>query len=82
MDLPATGEGPLARKKLEKATPILQNVLRSIFVEPCKTQRIGRHIADAAETSGKGINKTVLFERLTDECANAVSFAPVKSGCS
>src|SRR5689334_13140477 len=50
VDLPATSQRPLARKKLEKATAILQNVLRRVVVEAGKTERIRRHVADAAET--------------------------------
>src|SRR5687768_11589153 len=47
VDLPATREGPVAGKKLEKAAAILQNVLRSIVIEPGETQRVRRHVADA-----------------------------------
>jgi hypothetical protein len=50
VDLPTTGEGPLARKKLEKAATILQNVLRRVVVEPGEAERVGRHFANTAET--------------------------------
>ena len=50
MDLPAAGEDPLARKKLEKATTILQNVLCCVLVEAGQAERICRHLADAAES--------------------------------
>jgi len=79
MDLPATREGPLARKKLEKAATILQNVLRSIVVESREAQRIRWHVADAAETRGKAIHKSMLLETRANKSANAVEFAPVKS---
>ena len=48
--LPTAGEGPLARKKLEKAATILQNVLRCVIVKACKIECIRRHVADAAQT--------------------------------
>jgi hypothetical protein len=79
MHLPAAGEGPFARKKLEKAAAILQNVLRPIVVEPGKTQRIGRHIADAAKTGGKTIYESSILETCTNKRANAVELAPEKS---
>ena len=49
MDLPASGQGPLAGKKLEKAAPILQNVLCGIFVEAGEAQRVVWHLTYAAE---------------------------------
>src|SRR5688500_16068044 len=79
MDLPATREGPVAWNKLEKAATILQNVLRSIVIEPGETQRIRRHVADAAETSGKAVNESILFERSTNKSANSILFAPVET---
>src|ERR1051325_2600548 len=36
VDLPTARERPLARKKLEKATTILQNVLHRVVVKACK----------------------------------------------
>jgi hypothetical protein len=80
MDLPATSKGPLARKKLEKAATILQNVLRSVVVETGEAQRITRHVADAAQTRGKAVDKTVLLERFANESMHAVALAPVEPG--
>ena len=79
MDLPATRQFPLARKKLEKAATILQNVLRSVLVEARQTERIRGHLADAAETRRETVYKAVLFEWGADERAYAVALAPVKS---
>ena len=79
MDLPTTREGPIAWKKLEKATTILQNVLRSIVIEPGETQRVRRHMADATETGGKAINESILFEGSTNKSANSILFAPVEA---
>ena len=79
MHLPATRERPLARKKLEKAATILQNVLRSIVVESREAQRVGRHVADAAETGGKAVNESIFFESRTNKNANSVELAPVES---
>ena len=42
MNLPATRKCPIARKKLEKAATILQNVLRRVVVETGEAQRIER----------------------------------------
>src|SRR6185369_44966 len=81
MHLPATSQGPLARKKLEKAAAILQNVLRSIVVEARETQRIARHFANAAETGGKAVHKTILLERFANKRADAVDVAPVETSC-
>jgi len=82
VNLPTTGQRPVPRKKLEKATAILQNVLRFVVVESGKTKRVLRHVANAAETRGKAVNKTVLLEWATDERAHAFSFAPVESRLS
>lgn len=79
MNLPTTRKGPLARKKLEKAATILQNVLRSIVVESREAQRVGRHVADAAEPGGKAVNKSIFFESSTNKNANSVELAPEKS---
>ena len=79
MDLPTTREGPLARKKLEKAAAILQNVLRRVVVKTGQTQRVLRHCANAAKTSRKAVYKTVLLQRAADKRAQAVEFAPIKS---
>jgi hypothetical protein len=79
VDLPATREGPFAGKKLEKAAAILQNVLRSIVVEPGKTQGVRRHVADATETRGEAINKSIAFEGSTNKSANSIAFAPVET---
>src|SRR5215813_10202021 len=43
VNLPATGERPVARKKLEKPATILQNVLRRVVVKAGEAQRAGRH---------------------------------------
>src|SRR5689334_5504118 len=79
VNLPATGEGPSARKKLEKPAPILQNVLRRVVVETGEAQCGGRHRADAAETRREAVDKTVLFEWGADERAYAVYLAPVET---
>ena len=79
MDLPAARKGPLTWKKLEKAAAILQNVLRSIVVEPREAQRIRGHIADAAKTRGKAVYESVILEGRTDQGAHAVELAPVES---
>ena len=79
MDLPTTGERPLARKKLEKAATILQNVLRGVIVEAGETERVRRHLADAAETRGEAVYKTICFKWSTDERANSVELAPVET---
>src|SRR6185295_114703 len=42
VNLPTTCQGPVPRKKLEKATAILQNVLRFVVVESGKTKRVLR----------------------------------------
>jgi len=62
VDLPTTSQRPLARKKLEKAPAILQNVLRRVVMEAREAERIRRHVADAAETRRKAVYKTVFFE--------------------
>src|ERR1044072_3931610 len=49
VNLPATSERPVSRKKLEKAATILQNVLCRVVIEARETKRIGGHFADAAE---------------------------------
>src|SRR5829696_9042025 len=72
VDLPAAGEDPLARKKLEKAATILQNVLRCVFVETGKIERIRRHLADAAETRREAVYKAVFFEWSADQGAYAI----------
>src|SRR5260370_29392692 len=80
VNLPATCQGPSARKKLEKAATILQNVLRRVFVETSKTESVVRHGADAADPSGESINKTVLLQCGADQGTYAVNFAPVEAG--
>src|ERR1043165_1270807 len=50
MYLPATRQRPLARKQLEKATAILQNVLRSVVVKTREAERILRHWTNATLT--------------------------------
>jgi len=79
MDLPTPREGPIAWKKLEKAAAILQNVFCSIVVESGEAQRVRRHVANAAETSGKAVNESLLFEGGTNKSANSILFAPVES---
>jgi hypothetical protein len=71
MDLPTTSERPIAGKKLEKPTTILQNVLRFVFIEPGEAQCSVGHWAHAAETSGEAIYKTILLERFTNEGSNS-----------
>src|ERR1043165_5883089 len=78
VNLPATGEGPRARKKLEKATTILQNVLRRVVVKTGKAQRFVRHRADAALTRRKTVYKTVLLQRPANKRAHAVVLAPTE----
>src|SRR4030095_1560050 len=60
VNLPAARQLPIAGKKLEKPATILQNVLRRVVVEAGEAQRTGRHRADATETRGETVNKTVL----------------------
>src|SRR5688572_19427691 len=48
VDLPAAGQGPLARKELEKPATILQNVFRSVFIKAGEVERLFRHRACAA----------------------------------
>src|ERR1043166_6615716 len=79
VNLPTTRQGPLARKKLEKATTILQNVLRRVVVKPGKTKRIRRHVADAAESRREAVDEAVFFEWRTNKRAHAAGLAPVKS---
>ena len=61
MDLPATRQCPVARKKLEKAATILQNVLRFVVIESGQTQSVSRHVASTAEARREAINKTILL---------------------
>ena len=82
MYLPATRERPLARKKLEKATAILQNVLRRIIVKTREAERILRHRTDATLTRRETIYKTVLLQRPANKRAHAVVLAPVESSFS
>ncbi len=52
VNLPAAGQRPLAREKLEKAPTILHNVVRRIFVKAGEVERatrIGWHRTDAAD---------------------------------
>src|SRR5689334_19181995 len=77
--LPATGERPLARKKLEKATAILQNVRGFIVVKTREAERILRHRANATVTRRKTIYKTVLLQRPANKRAHAVELAPIES---
>ena len=79
VDLPATREGPLARKKLEKAAAILQNVLRHVIVKSGEAQRIVWHITDATQTRGESVYKTILLEWQANKRAEPVKLAPVKS---
>ena len=51
----------------------------SIVVEPGETQRIRGHVADAAETGGKTVYKTILLQRLANQRANSILLAPVES---
>src|SRR5262245_47601883 len=51
MNLPAACEHPITRKKLEKATTILQNVLRFVVIESGETQRVLWHVANTTESS-------------------------------
>src|ERR1043165_1989523 len=69
VNLPATGQRPVAGKKLEKPATILQNVLGCVVVETGETQRAGRHRADATAASREAVDKTVLFEWRADEGA-------------
>ena len=81
MNLPTTCERPVAgitRKKLEKAATILQNVFRSVIVEPGKVERILGHRARATTARGKTIGETSGFERGANECLHTVEFAPVE----
>src|SRR5687767_11914700 len=79
VNLPTTREGPLARKKLEKAAAILQNVLRYVVVKTGEAQRIVWHVTNATETRGKTVYKTILFKRQANKRAEAVELAPVES---
>ena len=79
VNLPATGEGPLARKKLEKAAAILQNVLGPVIVKTGEAQRILWHVADATETRRETVYKTILLEWQANKRAQAVKLAPVET---
>ncbi len=81
MDLPATSEGPSARKELEKPAAILQNVLGLVFIETGETQRVLWHVADAAEAGRETVDETVPFEWGANERAHTINLAPVEAGC-
>ena len=53
-----------------------------VLVEAGETERVLRHCAHAADTSGEAVYKTILFERRAHEHANTIGFAPVESGRS
>src|SRR5689334_4513397 len=50
VSLPATGQRPVTFEEFEKASTILVNVLRVVFVEAGEVQRVFRHRADTAES--------------------------------
>jgi len=80
VNLPAAGQQPGAVEQLEKAPPVLVNILRVVFIETGKIERAFRHWADAAEPGRKRVRETARFERRTNQGPHAVAFAPIKSG--
>ena len=78
--LPAPGETPIPVEKLEKPSPILQNVLRRVFVESGKVERILRHGADAAETRGESIRKSICLKGRANQGTHAIGLAQVEAG--
>ena len=80
MYLPATSQRPMAWEKLEKAPPILQNVFRRVFVKAREVQRTLGHGADTAASGRETIGEAGVFQRRTDQRADAVVLAPVEAG--
>src|SRR5437764_10252849 len=49
VNLPTTGQRPVAVEELEKAAPVLINIFRIVFIEAGKVQRVPRERTDAAQ---------------------------------
>jgi hypothetical protein len=69
----------LARKKLEKAAAILQNVLCGVIVKTGEAQRTVWHVTNATETRGKPVYKAILLKWQANKRAEAVKLAPIES---
>ena len=70
----------MTREELEKAPPILQNVLRRVFVKAGEVQGTLGHGADAAASGRESICEARIFQRRTNQRADAVVLAPVEAG--
>ena len=49
VNLPTTGQRPIAFEELEKAAPVLINIIRLVFIETGKVQRVLREGTNAAQ---------------------------------
>ena len=70
----------MAGEELEKATPILQNVFRRVFVKAGEVERIFGHGADTAASGRESICEARVFQRPTDQRADAFVLAPIEAG--
>ena len=80
MHLPATRQRPLAGEELEKATPILQNVVRRVLIKAGEVKRILGHRADTTTSGREPIGEAGIFQGCTDQRADAFVLAPVEAG--